>query len=80
MGVNLSITLLSTFIYISYSYLQIKYIDTINVPFRILQQILKLTATNLNASLTSAYKILPHPDKYPCSVLNNITGSYNSDN
>ena len=33
MAVNLSITLLSIFIYISYSYLQIQYIDTINVPF-----------------------------------------------
>ena len=37
------------FIYISYSYLQIQYIDKINAPFCILQQFLKLTATNLNA-------------------------------
>ena len=65
MAVNLSITLLSTVIYISYSYLQIQYIDTINVPFCILQQLLKLTATNLNAKMTSMYEILPHPDKYP---------------
>ena len=42
------------FIYISYSYLQIQYIDTINVPFCILQLLLKLTATNLNANMTSA--------------------------
>ena len=33
------------FIYISYSYLQIQYIDTINVPFCILQQLLKLTVS-----------------------------------
>ena len=38
--------------------------DTINVSFWILKQLLKLTATNLNVSMTSAYKILPHPDKY----------------
>ena len=37
-------------------------------------------ATNLNAKMTSAYKILPHPDKYPWCVLNNIIGSYNSGN
>ena len=49
------------FIYISYFYLQIQYIDTINVSFCILQLLLK-TATNLNGSMTSAYKILPHPD------------------
>ena len=76
-AVNLFITLLSIFIYISYSYLQIQYIDAINVPFCILQQLLKLTATNLNAKMTSAYKILPHPHKYPWCVLNNIIGSYN---
>ena len=68
------------FIYISYSYLQIQYIDTINVPFCILQQLLKLTATNLKANMTSAYKILPHSDKYPWCVLNNIIGSYYSGN
>ena len=51
------------FIYISYSYLQIQYIDTINVPFCILKQLFKLTATNLNAIMTSTYKILPYPDK-----------------
>ena len=43
------------------SYVQIQYIDKINVPFCILQQLLRLTATNLNANMTSAYKILPHP-------------------
>ena len=59
------------FIYISYSYLQIQYIDTINVRFWILQELLKLTATNLNANMTSAYKILAHPDTYPWCVLNN---------
>ena len=80
MAVNLSITLLSIFVYISYSYLQIQYIATINVPFCILQQLLKLTATNLNANMTSARKILPHSDKYPWCVLNNIIGSYNSGN
>ena len=36
-----------------------------------LQQLLKLMATNLNASMTSAYMILPHPAKYPWCVLNN---------
>ena len=71
MGVNLSVTLLSTFIYISYFYLQIQYIDKINVSFCILQNLLKLTATNLNASIASAYKILPHPGKYSWCVLNN---------
>ena len=40
-----------------------QYSDTINVPFCILQQLLKLMATNLNANMTSAHKILPHPDK-----------------
>ena len=65
MAVNLSITLLYFFIYISYSYLQIQYIDTINVSFCSLQQLLRLTATNLNAKMTSTFKILPHPDKYP---------------
>ena len=80
MGVNLSITLLSILIYISYSYLQIQYIDTIKVPFFILQQLLKLMATNLNVNMTLAYKILPHPDKYPRFVLKNIKGSYNSGN
>ena len=79
MAVNLSITLLSIFfIYISYSYLQIQYIDTINVPFCILQQLLKLTATNLNENMKSTYHILPHSDKYPWCVLNNIIGSYYS--
>ena len=53
------------FIYISYSYLQIQYIDAIIVPFCILQQLLKLMATNLNANMTSAYKILSYPDKCP---------------
>ena len=53
------------FIYISYIYLQIQYIDNINVPFCILQQLLELTATNLNESMASTYKILPHSDKYP---------------
>ena len=70
-GVNLSITLLSNLFYISYCYLQIQYIDTINVPFCILQQLLKLMATNLNASMASAYKILPHTNKYPWCGLNN---------
>ena len=66
---------LSFFIYISYTYLKIKYIDTINVPVCILQQLLKLTATNLNASMTSAYKNLPHPDKYPwCDLKNWLHG------
>ena len=51
--------------------MQIQYIDTFNVPFFILQQLFKLTATNLNASLTSMYKILPHPDEYPWCVWNN---------
>ena len=80
MAVNLSITLVYFFIYISYSYLQIQYIDTINVPFCILQQLFKLTATNLNAEMTSTYKILPHPDRYPWCVLNNIIDSYYSGN
>ena len=31
----------------------------------LLQQLLKLMATNLNANMASAYKILPHSDKYP---------------
>ena len=52
-------------------YLQIRYIDRINVSFCMLQQLLKLTATNVNASMTSEYKILPHPDKYTCCLLNN---------
>ena len=60
--------------------MQIQYIDTINVLFCILQQLLKLMATNLNASMTSAYKILPHPDKYPWCVLNNMIYSYYSGN
>ena len=55
--------------------MQIQYIDTINVSFCILQQLLKLTATNLNVKMTSMYKILPHHDKYPWCVLNNIIGS-----
>ena len=80
MAVNLSITLLSNFIYISYSYLQIQYIDTINVPFCILQQLLKLMATNLNADMISAYKILLHSDKIPWFALNNIIDSYYSGN
>ena len=63
------------FIYISYSYPQIQYINTINVPFCILQQLLKLTATKLNANMTSAYS-----DKYPWCVLNNIIGCYYSGN
>ena len=67
------------FLYISYSYLQIQYIDTINVQICILQQLLKLTATNLNANMTSAYTILPHSEKYPWCVLN-IIGSYYSSN
>ena len=62
MAVNLSITLVYFFIYISYSYLQIQYIGTINVSFCILQQLLTSTATNLNANMTSMYKILQHPD------------------
>ena len=66
MAVNLSITLQPIFIYISYSYLQIECIDTINVPFCILQQLLKLAATNLNASMAW---ILSHPDKYPWYAL-----------
>ena len=53
------------FIYISYSYLHMQYIDTVNVPFCIIQQLLKLRATNLNANMTLAYKILPHSDKHP---------------
>ena len=60
--------------------MQIQYIYTINVQFCILQQLLKLSATNLNAKMKSTYKILPHPDKYPCVVLNNIIGSCNSVN
>ena len=68
------------FIYISYSYLQIQYIDTINVPFCILQQLLKLTTTTLNANMTSACKVLPHSNKYPWCILNNIIGSYYSGN
>ena len=48
----------------AYSYLQIQYTDTIDVPFCILQQLLKLTATYLKTNMTSTYKILPHPDKY----------------
>ena len=38
--------------------MQIQYIDTINVPFCILEQLLKLTATNLDTEMTSTYKIL----------------------
>ena len=57
-----------------------EYIDTINVPFCILQQFLKMTATNLYANMTSAYKILPHSEKYPGCVLNKIIGSYYSGN
>ena len=51
--------------------MQIQYIDKINVQFCILQQLLKLTATKLNASMTSAYKIMPQSDKYPWCGLNN---------
>ena len=60
------------FIYISYSYLEIQHIDTINVPFCILQQLLKLMASNLNASMTSAYKILAAP--WQISLVCWITG------
>ena len=48
-GVNLFITLL--FIYFSYSCLQTQYNDTSDVPFCILQQLLKLTATNLKPDI-----------------------------
>ena len=65
------------FLFTLVSYLRIQYTDTINVPFCKLQQLLKLTATNFNARMTSAYKILPHPDKYPWCVLNNwLHGPY----
>nr|CAD7392941.1 unnamed protein product [Timema cristinae] len=37
----------------------------------------KMTATNPNASMTSANKILPHLFKYPMRVVNYITGDYN---
>ena len=52
------------FLFAFFTVLIIQYIDTINVPFCLLQQLLKLTATNLNANMTSAYKILSHSDKY----------------
>ena len=55
-------------------------LDKMNVSFRFLQQLLKMMATNLNASMTSVYKILPHHDKYPWCVLDNIIDSYYSGN
>ena len=72
MAVNLSITLLSIF---SFTLVTVtsKYsiLTQLTYHFLILQQLLKLTATNFNASMTSMYKILPRPDKYPWCVLNN---------
>ena len=44
------------FIYISYCYLQIQYIDTINVPFFILQQLLKLSCIDITVLYVALYE------------------------
>nr|CAD7567912.1 unnamed protein product [Timema californicum] len=51
-----------------------------NLPFRTSQQMLKITATNPNASMISAYEILLHPFKYSMRVANHIAGDDNPGN